>query len=85
MLAAWARKRGRGAWSERPLRTNGTPRDGQPSDEADPDGDDGREGGPEGDDGDAEMEAAFKVARYWEAHPERLAEALRWPHENGGS
>ena len=77
-LAAWARKRERGAWSGRG-RTNGTARDGHQQGEAEPDGEDDTRG----DGGDAEREAALRVARYWEAHPERLAEALRWPHTNG--
>ena len=81
VLTAWARKRGRGAWSGRGP-TNGTVRNGHDPGEADPDGEDGYQA-PDG--GDAEREAALRVARYWEAHPERLAEALRWPHENGRS
>ncbi|MDP9476405.1 MAG: hypothetical protein M3R38_12115 [Actinomycetota bacterium] len=72
VLTAWARKRGRGAW--RQGKANGTAENGHPPQEADPDG------------GEAEREAALRIARYWQAHPERLAEALRWPHdENGGA
>ena len=80
-LAAWARKRERGAWSGR-VGANGTARDGQPPDEAGTNGEDGSRG-PDG--SEAECEAALRIARYWEAHPERLAEALRWPHTNGRS
>ncbi len=80
VLTAWARKRGRGAW--RQGRENGTARDGHPQGEVDADEKDGREVGLS-DEGDAEREAALRVARYWEAHPERLAEALRWPRTNG--
>ncbi len=76
-LAAWARKRGRGAW--RQGQANGTARDGHESETA-PDEKVGREV----DEGDAEREAALRVARYWEAHPERLAEALRWPRDENG-
>ncbi len=80
-LTAWARKRGRGAW--RQGQVNGTARDAHHQGEVDPDGEDGLHVGPD-DNGDAELEAALRIARYWEAHPERLAEALRWPHEDNG-
>ena len=83
VLTAWARKRGRGAWSGRGS-TNGDTRNGHHQEGAAPDGEDGTRGD-RGDDGDAEREAALRVARYWEAHPERLAEALRWPQEDGRS
>ena len=83
VLTAWAKRRGRGAWSGR-HQANGTARNGHHHSEGPaPDGEDGDQG--PGDEGDAEREAALRVARYWEAHPERLAEALRWPHENGRS
>ncbi len=82
VLAAWARKRKRGAWSGRG-RENGTALNGQHHQEADPGEEDGYQSPECG--GDAEREAALRVARYWEAHPERLAEALRWPHTNGRS
>jgi hypothetical protein len=78
VLTAWARKRGRGAWRGR-HRANGTH-----GDETDLNGEGGHQQGPEGN-GDAEREAALRIARYWQAHPERLAEALRWPHTNGRS
>ena len=79
-LTAWARKRGRGAWSGRPA---GEPiQNGHRPEDAEPNGEGGYQT-PDG--GDAEREAALRVARYWEAHPERLAEALRWPGENGRS
>ena len=82
VLTAWARKRGRGAWSGRQGQANGSAKDEHhPGEEAYPGGEDGSQESP--DDGDAEREAALRVARYWEAHPERLAEALRWPHTNG--
>ena len=84
VLTSWARKRKRGAWSGRPGRTNGTARDGHHQGEAGNDGVDVPQQGP-GYIRDAELEAALRVARYWEAHPERLAEALRWPHTNGRS
>ena len=80
VLTAWARKRGRGAWSGRPA--GESIQNGHRPEEAGPNGEDGHQGQ---DHGDAEREAALRVARYWEAHPERLAEALRWPHENGGA
>ena len=80
VLTSWARKRKRGAWSGR-LRSPGAARNAQHPEEAGPDGEDLTQQGP--DDGDAEREAALRVARYWEAHPERLAEALRWPRTNG--
>ncbi len=79
VLAAWARKRGRGAW--RQGQANGTARDGHESETA-PGEEDGYRADP--DDGDAELEAALRIARYWEANPERLAEALRWPHDENG-
>ncbi len=83
MLTSWAKRRGRGVWSGRQGLANGTAENGHHQKEADPDGEDGHRGP---NDGDAEREAALRIARYWEAHPERLAEALRWPHEqNGGS
>ena len=82
VLTAWARKRGRGAWSGRGPK-NGTARNVHHQEGAAPDGENGHTEGP--DDADAEREAALRVARYWEAHPERLAEALRWPGENGRS
>ncbi len=80
VLTAWARKRGRGAWSGRQGQANGTTRDGEHRGDVDPDEGNGTVGP---DDGEAELEAALRIARYWEAHPERLAEALRWPHTNG--
>ncbi len=80
VLTAWARKRKRGAWSGRG-QMNGTARDGHHPQEADPDEGNGTVG-PDG--GEAEREAAIRIARYWEAHPERLAEALRWPHDQNG-
>ncbi|MDP9477750.1 MAG: hypothetical protein M3R38_19050 [Actinomycetota bacterium] len=80
-LAAWARKRGRGAW--RQDEADGTARNGQHHPEgSSPDGEEGLPGGSDG--SDAEREAALRIARYWEAHPERLAEALRWPHDQNG-
>ena len=82
VLTAWARKWGRGAWSGRLGRANGTFRDEQPSDGEGTDEEDGFHGRPN--DG-AEREAALRVARYWEAHPERLAEALHWTYTNGRS
>jgi hypothetical protein len=84
VLTAWARKRGRGAWSGQLNRANGAARDEHHQGEAAPDEWDGSRGG-QGDGGDAEREAALRIARYWEAHPERLAEALRWPGANGRS
>ncbi|MDP9425816.1 MAG: hypothetical protein M3P37_07215 [Actinomycetota bacterium] len=85
VLTSWARRRGRGAWSERQGQANGTARNGQHHPEGpSPDGEDGLPEGPDND-GDAEREAALRIARYWQAHPERLAEALRWPHGNGRS
>ena len=84
VLTAWARKRGRGAWSGRPGQAAAeADRGEQHPGEAGPDGEDGTLEDP--DYGDAEREAALRIARYWEVHPERLAEALRWPHENGRS
>ena len=80
VLTAWAKKRGRGAWSGRQGRTNGTVRDQHPR-EAGLDGEDGHQGL----NGDGEREAALHIARYLEAHPERLAEALRWTYTNGRS
>ena len=79
VLTAWAKKRGRGAWSGRG-RENGADRDGHQQGAAAPDGEDGARGGAEHD-GEAEREAARRIARYWDAQPERLAEALRWPHD----
>ncbi len=78
VLAAWARKRGRGAW--RRGRANGIARDEEQQEGADPEEGNGHQGL-----GDAaEREAVLRIARYWEAHPERLAEALRWPHDENG-
>ena len=81
VLIAWAKKRERGAWSGRGS-TNGTTRNGQ---HPEGDGPNGEGVSQESPDGDAEREAALRVARYWEAHPEKLAEALRWPHTDGRS
>ncbi len=82
VLAAWARKRGRGTWSER-HHADGSARNGRHHpQEVDSDGEDGLPEGPDG--GEAEREAALRIARYWQAHPERLAEALRWPHDENG-
>ncbi len=81
VLTAWARKRGRGAWSGRQGQANGTTRNGHHPQEADPDEGNGSRG-PKDD--EAEREAALRIARYWQAHPERLAEALRWPHDENG-
>ncbi len=81
VLTAWAKRRGRAVWSGR-HHADGTARNGQHQQEADPGEEDGYQSP---DDVDAELEAALRIARYWEANPERLAEALRWPHTNGGS
>ncbi len=81
VLTTWARKRERGAWSERQHQENGAFKDEHHQGEAGHDGEDGHQGPDDGD--GAEREAALRIARYWEAHPERLAEALRWPGENG--
>ncbi len=81
VLTAWAMKRKRGAWSGRPQQENGAVKDEHHRGEADHDGEDGHQGPDDG--AGAEREAAVRIARYWEAHPERLAEALRWPHTDG--
>jgi len=61
VLLGWAEKRGRGAWSGRPVqahRDGGAP-DGRPSN-----------GEP------SKRELAVEVARYWRVHPEELVAAL---------
>lgn len=77
VLPAWAKKRDRGVWGEKPSRAARIVWGEQEPEDADLHENGG--GLPD----DAERAVALHIAKYWKANPEKLVEALRWSGTNG--